>query len=49
MPVILHPEALSLWLSHNMHDPEQLKQLYQQFPSEQLQTFISGNESRNKR
>jgi len=39
MPVILHPDTFALWLSHNMHDPEQLKPLYQPFPDEQLQTF----------
>lgn len=39
MPVILHPDTFTLWLSHNMHDPEQLHPLYQPFPAEQLQTF----------
>jgi len=38
MPVILHPDTFTLWLSHNMHDPEQLQLLYQPFPAEQLQT-----------
>ena len=39
MPVILHPDRFTLWLSHNMHDPEQLQQLYQPFPAEQLKAF----------
>jgi putative SOS response-associated peptidase YedK len=39
MPVILHPDRFTLWLSHNMHDPEQLQQLYQPFPAEQLEAF----------
>jgi putative SOS response-associated peptidase YedK len=39
MPVILHPDMFNLWLSHNMHDPEQLLQLYLPFPDEQLQAF----------
>jgi putative SOS response-associated peptidase YedK len=28
MPVVLHPDDFPLWLSRNMHDPEQLQQLY---------------------
>lgn len=39
MSVILHPDTFTLWLSHNMHDPEQLQPLYQPFPAEQLQAF----------
>jgi putative SOS response-associated peptidase YedK len=31
MPVIVHPDNLNLWLSHNMHDPELLLPLYQPF------------------
>ncbi len=31
MPVILHPDDFSLWLNHNMHDTEQLLQLYKPF------------------
>lgn len=31
MPVILTPDAFTLWLSHNMHDPEQLQQFYEPF------------------
>lgn len=33
MPVILQPDTYSLWLSHDMHDPEQLQSLYEPFPS----------------
>lgn len=36
MPVILHPGTFNLWLSHNMHDPEQLQLLYQALPAEQI-------------
>jgi putative SOS response-associated peptidase YedK len=36
MPVILHPDTFSLWLSHNMHDPEQLQPLYQPYPSAEM-------------
>jgi len=36
MPVILHPDHLNLWLSHNMHDPELLEPLYQPFPATSL-------------
>ncbi len=32
MPVILSPDSFSLWLSHNMHDPEQLEPLYDPSP-----------------
>lgn len=36
MPVILHPATFTLWLSHNMHDPEQLQPLYQPYPAEEM-------------
>lgn len=36
MPVIIHPDYHTLWLSHNMHDPEQLQTLYIPFPAEEL-------------
>jgi putative SOS response-associated peptidase YedK len=36
MPVILHPDTFSIWLSHNMHNPEQLQQLYQPYPAEKM-------------
>ena len=32
MPVILHPDTFTLWLSKNMHDPEQLQPLFLPFP-----------------
>lgn len=37
MPVILHPGDCSLWLSHSMHNPDQLGSLYQPFPSKLLE------------
>ena len=36
MPVILHPDVFNLWLSINMHDPDQLHQLYQPFPAVEM-------------
>ncbi|MFA7405615.1 MAG: SOS response-associated peptidase [Pelobacteraceae bacterium] len=36
MPVILHPESFALWLSHTMHDPEQLLPLFQPFPAQEM-------------
>ncbi len=39
MPVILTSDTFNLWLSHNMHDPDQLQPLYQPFYAEQLQSF----------
>jgi putative SOS response-associated peptidase YedK len=39
MPVILCPDTFNLWLSHNMHDPEQLQPLYQPFPAEEMHAF----------
>lgn len=33
MPVILHPDSFTFWLSHNMHDQDQLQPLYQPFPA----------------
>lgn len=33
MPVILHPDTFTLWLSHNMHDLELLQPFYQPYPS----------------
>ncbi|OGU18628.1 MAG: hypothetical protein A2X85_17470 [Geobacteraceae bacterium GWF2_54_21] len=39
MPVILQSEDRNLWLSHSMHDPEQLQGMYQPFPSNQLEAY----------
>jgi len=36
MPVILTPNTFTLWLSHNMHDPEQLQPFYQPFPADEM-------------
>jgi putative SOS response-associated peptidase YedK len=40
MPVILHPDTFNLWLSHNMHDPEQLQPLYQPFPAAEMNAYM---------
>ncbi|HIJ86483.1 MAG TPA: SOS response-associated peptidase [Desulfuromonadales bacterium] len=34
MPVILNPEDYNFWLNRNMHDPHQLKKLYQPYPAD---------------
>lgn len=39
MPLILHPDSFSLWLSHNMHDPEQLLPFYQPFPASAMTAY----------
>ena len=39
MPVILHPDDYGLWLSRNMHDPDQLCRLYQPFPPNLLDAY----------
>jgi putative SOS response-associated peptidase YedK len=37
MPVILRTSDCALWLSHSMHDPGQLRGMYQPFPSNLLE------------
>ena len=49
MPVILHPEDYPLWLSKNMHDPEQLQQLYNPFPAEKMTAHKVPNLVNNPR
>lgn len=39
MPVILGPENYSLWLNREMHDPEQLLDLYRPFSSNLLEMY----------
>lgn len=39
MPLILQPDSCALWLSHNMHDPEQLLPFYQPFPASALTAY----------
>ena len=39
MPVILHPDNYDLWLNRNMHDPEQLKHLYQPYPADSMEMY----------
>jgi putative SOS response-associated peptidase YedK len=34
MPVIIQPEDYSLWLSENVHEPEELEKLYTAYPSD---------------
>jgi len=36
MPVMLTPDTFTLWLSHNMHDPQQLQPFYQPFPAAEM-------------
>jgi len=33
---IPYHDTFTLWLNHNMHDPEQLKPLYQPYPAEEM-------------
>jgi putative SOS response-associated peptidase YedK len=40
MPVILQPGSCNLWLSHDMHDPEQLRGLYLPFPTDLLEAYM---------
>jgi putative SOS response-associated peptidase YedK len=39
MPIILRPEEYSLWLSHSMHDSEQLKGMFEPIPSDLLEAY----------
>jgi putative SOS response-associated peptidase YedK len=39
MPVILDPDDHTLWLNRNMHNPEQLLQLYRPWPVEGLASY----------
>jgi putative SOS response-associated peptidase YedK len=39
MPVILRPDDFTLWLSRNMHDPEQLRELYHPLPADRLKSY----------
>ena len=39
MPVILRTNDCNLWLSHSMHNPEQLQGMYQPFPSNLLEAY----------
>ena len=36
MPVVLHPDTFTLWLNMNMHDPEQLQQLFLPYPAVEM-------------
>jgi putative SOS response-associated peptidase YedK len=39
MPVILHPEAYSLWLDREMTDPSRLQNLFQPYPAETMAAY----------
>jgi len=39
MPVIIHPDNFPLWLSKNMHDPEQLQQLFIPFQASGMAAY----------
>lgn len=39
MPVILQPDDYSLWLSRNVHDPDELQRLYKPYPSDQMVAY----------
>lgn len=39
MPVILSPDTFTLWLNHNMHDPDQLIPLYVPFPATEMNAY----------
>jgi putative SOS response-associated peptidase YedK len=39
MPLILHPDTFNIWLSQNMHDPEQLQPLYVPFPAAEMAAY----------
>ncbi len=39
MPVILHPTEFDLWLDRTMNNPDNLKRLYQPYPSELMQEW----------
>ncbi|MGD0584463.1 MAG: SOS response-associated peptidase [Oryzomonas sp.] len=49
MPVILQPDDFGLWLSHNMHDPEQLQEIYRPFPSDLLEAYSVSDLVNNAR
>jgi putative SOS response-associated peptidase YedK len=39
MPVILHPGTYNFWLSHSMHDPDQLQDMFQAIPSSLIDAY----------
>lgn len=43
MPVIIHPNEYELWLDRNVNDSEQLKSLFQPYPSELLTLYRVSN------
>jgi len=49
MPVILQPEDYNLWLSKNMHHPQELAHLYQPFPTDSMALYEVSNLVNNPR
>ncbi len=49
MPVILHPDTFTLWLNHNVHDPDQLQPLYQPFPATEMASYMVPDVVNNAR
>jgi putative SOS response-associated peptidase YedK len=39
MPLILSPEDYDVWLNRNVHDPHELKKLYQPFPADVMFSY----------
>ena len=39
MPVILQPDDYGLWLSRNVHDPDELQRLYKPYPADQMVAY----------
>jgi len=49
MPLILDPADFDLWLDPNMHDPNQLLQLYRPYPADRLTAYKVPNLVNNPR
>jgi len=46
-PVILNPDNYNLWLSHSMHDPEQLKDMYKPLSANLLESYKVSDQMNN--
>jgi len=49
MPVILSPDAYPLWLRRNMHDPQQLEELFRPYPTALLKAHKVSDRLNNPR
>lgn len=49
MPVILHPEDYDHWLDRDMTDPTKLRNLYQPYPSDKMESFEVSTAVNNPR